>query len=726
MPSVLRRILCALVTTTLATTLAAQGPWRMPAAVAQGTDEGIDLSLVAQPLWHEDGDDLALRLRIANNTTEPLEGFVVQVVAFDRVSSRTALHDSFEEVPDDFIGLDFEDYLHTRVGVGQSVVVSMKGSLGTLTLSSDDPSGIYPLQISLQSLPANETLDSITSEILYYPTTPSSRLSVVPVVPLSEVPARAPGGHFVAQPEGRRPLEEAIGASGWLSRLISSLGAHKRLRLGIAPTPRLIEELADMGDGFLRENGERTERVGGDHPAAEAATELLGDLEALLQRPGVQPLLVPYSAPDLPALARVSPTVDSLREQLDEAGNVLSDTLGLALGADLDKTWIFPPAGRLDEPALEALQGELAPPGGPLKTFFSAGSLEQPNDPSTAGCPRRLLTFACPVSIETLEGRTTGFVGDSGLQDRFAALVRPGDDRLELQRLFAETAMIQEEIPGVSGRVVHFTVPSVWHPSPRVLEKLLGGLERAPWLRTRAPNEALAGAAPLPARDVIDSADPLTGEPDTEYFGAIAQAADRVESFSTIYPPAGLIERMQRDILTAQSRLWWKGLTLLERGRSYATETEEEVWEHLRNIEVGGRAEITLTSRRQAIPLVLFNDNSFDVRVKIRLRSASLDFRGGSSVLEQEIPVPVGNKPFTVPATALSSGEFPLYVSLTTRDDALVLGEQRIRVRSTEFNKIALGVTVGALAFLVLFYALRFIRQRQTPSGEDAPGTTNA
>jgi len=46
-------------------------------------------------------------------------------------------------------------------------------------------------------------------------------------------------------------------------------------------------------------------------------------------------------------------------------------------------------------------------------------------------------------------------------------------------------------------------------------------------------------------------------------------------------------------------------------------------------------------------------------------------------------------------------------------------------VSSTQFNKVALGITFGALAFLVLFYAVRAARRRAARSG-DASGSTTA
>jgi multiple antibiotic resistance protein len=42
-------------------------------------------------------------------------------------------------------------------------------------------------------------------------------------------------------------------------------------------------------------------------------------------------------------------------------------------------------------------------------------------------------------------------------------------------------------------------------------------------------------------------------------------------------------------------------------------------------------------------------------------------------------------------------------------------------ISSTSFNEIALGITIGALAFLILFYVFRSVRKRRAPYDPDEP-----
>ena len=51
-------------------------------------------------------------------------------------------------------------------------------------------------------------------------------------------------------------------------------------------------------------------------------------------------------------------------------------------------------------------------------------------------------------------------------------------------------------------------------------------------------------------------------------------------------------------------------------------------------------------------------------------------------------------------------------VLVETPDGALLVAEKIITIRSTAFNRIALGITLGAFGFLVVFYLLRVFRRR--------------
>jgi Family of unknown function (DUF6049) len=716
------------------------GNGTLTAAAAQPDDSSVRLELVAQPLWYSKGDHLALSLRISNDGSETVEGAQLQVYSYDRVANRTALHDSFEQPPEeaDVNDLVTRDLVGTSIAPGGSRAVELDPSVSDL-IEPGSPDGVYPLEIRLYS--NDDLVDTITSGLTYYEAAPQSRLNLVLVWPLTNVPQRSARGTFEAGPGGRLDLRSDLARGGWLDRTVRGLLSAVRgsaLHLGIAPTPRLVEEIADLADGYLREDAEEVRRA----PAAPSARGFLARSRRLLSDPSVQPLLVPYSAPDLPTLhARLRATTeaaaeaerDPLQDQLQQAKETLRAALGDSAARRFDSPWLFPPGSRMDARTLNELQlpewtqGSL---GRPYRTFFSAAALRD----TASGCPGDLTSFTCPVAVET-EDKTLGFVADGGLQDRLAALARPGDDALDLQRFFAETATIREELPQVGNRVVHVAAPALWQPSSSLLRSLLTNLARAPWLKTQTPRHALHDDIAPTQRQIREEALPAHGAPGESYFASIADASLAVGDFASLRPrdlsPTEqwrgdqLLERLQSNILVAQSRLWWSDIALMAEGATYARATEQEADDHLGRIRVGGRDELTLTSSRQPIPVVLFNRNPFAVQVTVRLDSrGELDFDGAPDRIFEHTLVPPGNQPLTAVANARSSGTFTLDVSVLTPNGQEIT-DQPITIRSTRFNKIALGITIGALAFLVLFYTSRAVRNRRRPPEPD-PGTAAA
>ncbi|HWL66490.1 MAG TPA: hypothetical protein VNP73_10995, partial [Actinomycetota bacterium] len=66
-------------------------------AAAQTTPaDQARLRLLMQPLWHEAGDRLDLKLSVDNPGTTELDGFIVTIAEHERSSSRSALHEAID------------------------------------------------------------------------------------------------------------------------------------------------------------------------------------------------------------------------------------------------------------------------------------------------------------------------------------------------------------------------------------------------------------------------------------------------------------------------------------------------------------------------------------------------------------------------------------------------------------------------------------------------------
>lgn len=690
-----------------------------PPLRAEVPAQQVDLELLAQPVWHRPGSPLGLRLRLTNTGPSALDGFNLQIQAFQRVTTRSALQQTFEGQPGLLFAAYTKAYPERTLAPGARVEIAIDDVLAErLSSFQDAPEGVYPLTVGVYDPASLSPAGELTTHLLLYPHRPKVPLGFVLVVPLNVVPSRGPDGVFAPPPGSASstiPLEAALAPGGYLSGMLDALelAAADGLHLGLAPVGRMIDELADMADGYRRAAGDGTETVARNAPEARAAAAALERLAALLTTEGVQPLVTPYAFADLPTLVRRSgfAAFERLQQQMQAGAAALSD-----LGVQLTSPWVYPPAGRLDAPTLSLLRRTLVG-GTASKTFFAPEALGYDDPATLPGCPDAIaLSFTCAVSVTTLEGDSEGFLSDPGLSERFLALQRSGGGRLELQRLFAESAFIHLERPGTPGRVVQTTLPASWQPSPPDAALLLRALGRAPWLDTLTPRAALAGAEPAPLR-LIEQAPRLQSEPDDTYFEAIAGAEALVNSYATIDPPAARVDRLRRNLLVPWARSWWSG-ELEDAGEHYALATRDEVEGEFAKLEIGGAPEITMTSRRSPIALVIFNDTGYPVRLQLRFDATKLDIEQD----ETSALYAPGTNPREFQAVAQASGAFPLGVILQT-PDGHVIETKRIVIRSTEFNRIALTLTLGAFVFIASFYAARVVRRRRAPAAASGPET---
>ncbi len=679
-----------------------------PVAASQGSGDAVEVRVKAMPVWHQPADRLDIEVEVTNRSTEPVRNFRLVVGVEDRVTSRTALHESFRE-PSDFQPSSFPQDIPGSLAPDQSRTVLIGARAEELALleeSSD--AGVYPLTITAQDRSTFELLGRLSVPLIFYPQKPEQSLKLALVVPLNEVATVDESGEFVtAAQSGRPPLEAALAPTGWLSGMMEALGAARAagLDVTVAPTPRLLEEVAALGDGYQDDEGVR-----GDGSGAQAAARtLLRSLRELLGTQGIQRLLVPYSWPDLPTLTRAYG--NSGGEQIDRQIEVGRAALGRTVGRSFSRSWLLAPAGRLDAATAETLSL-----GGTRHLVASQDSFTDASiDPESSGCPEPSASFTCPVSIATGAARMTGYLSDSDLQERLAEIAAPGRERLDLQRFFAETSQIREEAPGLSDRVVQATLPSLWHPRPAVARLLLSSLARAPWIETVTLEEGLRLAENPKTKALVKRAERGVDEPANNYWAEVRNAQELTDHFASLSPPKGLRQRLQKAVLVAQSRSWWVKAGAQElSGESYVSDTTATIRNELAKIGFIGKDEIIMTSREAPIQLVLSNDTDYPVRLTIDLLSDRLVFKA-RRITETVAP---GTRQLEISAISETSGAFPLVARIVT-PEGYSIAEKRVTVRSTELNVIAVGITVGALLFLIVFYTVRALRP--TREGEPAP-----
>jgi Family of unknown function (DUF6049) len=680
-----------------------------PATGAQDSVVAARLDLISIPPSHGPEDRLGVRVRVVNEGEETLEGFRLTLGGGGLIRTRSDLENSFEGAP---VLYSFTlDFLNRTIPPGESRRVEVDPPVADL-VGVPTEGGVHPLSLSLFS--ADDTLtplNSLATQVMVYPGEPLEPLNLVTVLPLNEVPARDPDGLFVDDGSGRSWMESATAKRGWLRAVADSLevatapeggrgGGGRPLHIAFAPTPRLIDELAAMTDGFARVGADGAIELDDASPEATAAAEVLETLREVTARPTVRSILVPYSYPDLPSLEEeLSP--GDVGVQLTEAITVLGEHLNV----DQGRGWVFPPAGRVDDSSLQALQAAGVDEG----VFFAPDALEHSDDPATSGCPIEGLSFVCQVRVETDVGPIHGYVADAGLQQRLGDLTEPDAGALEIQRIFAEMAMIHAEQPGTPGRVLQATVLPGWHPTKSAARAFFSGLRDAPWLRPVTPEQGLERSTPTALRRVAADATPPPGLPDESYFEDVAGAQSVVQSFSTFLgerEPRGVLQRLRRNILVAEGRALWD-VGDISRAASYATDSLAEADDEMAKVTLGVPSQTTFTSRTGTLDVSLFNETGYPVEAKVVLRALDMNFDPS----EVDRTFEAGTNRLSIEAEAQTSGTFPIEVRVET-PDGYTIASEAVQVRSTEFNVVALAITFGAVAFLILFYVVKAMRRR--------------
>jgi hypothetical protein len=242
---------------------------------------------------------------------------------------------------------------------------------------------------------------------------------------------------------------------------------------------------------------------------------------------------------------------------------------------------------------------------------------------------------------------------------------------------------------------------------------LFDNLKEAPWLRALTPSEGLRGLDPLPERQLEPAIATATPETTTFYTEHLAPARTVIQSYADVaIEEDARVRRLQHNLLVAQSYMNRDAST----ATNYADSSREEAQAELDKIRIIGVADVTLTSSRGKFQLVLANGTDSTVDIEIEFDSEQLEF--DPELLERlSTTYSPGNHPLTITATARASGKFPLTVRVNSPGSDYEIERKDINIRSTAYNNIALGITVGALMFLILFYLVRGLRRRTRAKG---------
>ncbi|HWC39595.1 MAG TPA: hypothetical protein VG476_13745, partial [Acidimicrobiales bacterium] len=626
-------------------------------------------SLAQQTAWVSPGQSFQLRLAISSGV--PRTDLAVAVTVYDKLTSRSALSQTLQ-------GRDV-GVLHAFAPAPVSSLPSGGGGDVTVTIpvvSSPAPApapapatsqsldlgscaggceGVYPVQVELQDLAGQRSLDRFTTHLVFAAPA-SSKLGFTWILPAHAPPAVAP--------DGRRNLPSD--QSRQLSELAGSLTRHETVPVTLAPTPETMQALAD------------SPRVT-DHQSLAGLTAVSAD-------PTQQVLTGPYVAVSPPGLAELG-LPDQAAAQLARGVQVLGATLHAQASPHTLAT-----DNPIDQDALASLRTE---------------AIDHLVVPDTNLAPSgNKLTLSQPFQLAGTEpGQLQVAASDSSLASHFTS---GGDQVLAAHQLLADLAEIYFEQPGSSQpRAVVLDTPLSWPASSAFLNAALDGLAQSPIVQPLTLS-TLYGSIPPATSNGAPLVRQLSGQGTETHVptGLLRSAQRSLLSFATVVGnDPRLVGGMNDVLLAGQS----SDLRPQDQTR-YMSGVQNQIGGQLAKLTLAQDRTITLTARTGRNPITDISQTAYTVHAKLTVASDKLTFPNGSTQL---LNLDRRDNPEYFDVSTRASGAFPLTVSLVSPNGNLVLLNSRFTVRSTATSAVAIALSVGAGAFLLGWWGRSLIMRRR-------------
>ena len=515
--------------------------------------------------------------------------------------------------------------------------------------------GVHPVRVELRERGAGRVVDRFVTHLVYLPeaqTGPKLGLSLI--VPVHAPPAlRADGDRQLQDPER-------------LAGLAPALEAVRSTPFALSPTPETLVGLVSSTD----------QRAG-------AALNALRQVAA--ERPVLGATYVPTSMSAL-----LGGELDGeMAGQMARGTAALTEVLRVRPDA---RTWLA------QEPLDAASLTMLVARGYDRMVVAEDELVELPDE---------LLTLTRPFVLDARPTPVPAVVADAGLAAHFD---NRANQALQAAHLLADLAVIYLDEPPLRRAVV--ALPErTWQPDRTFLDTVTAGLATNPVVEgvsletvfsTVPPARAQVSNNPLVRRLAVRPPGDLS-----EVVGDLRFVRQRLDSLGSVLGPGNAVSgRLDERLLVAQSA----DLVGARQRQSYLSGVRSAIQGELNEIQMPTNRSITLTARRAQIPVTFQNRTGHPVKVVVRMQSDKLDFPAGTA---QVLELTRLNTTERFPVVTRTSGAFPIRITLESPDGRLEVGRARLTVRSTAASSVSLGISLGAVLFLALWWGRHAVRGRR-------------
>lgn len=566
--------------------------------------------------------------------------------------------------------------------------------------------GAYPLLVNLNGRGPSEPPSRVGEQVILLPYLAQSPTAVTQLSwlwPLVSTPERTAAGVFT----GDR-LSTSVGPGGRLDRALAALEGTQSPDGSVSP-PRPVTLVVDpelLDAVRVLAAGEYPLLVAGQQQAssdgsAEAAS-WLARLRALASTLPVVSL--PYADPDIGTLIAQGQGAAVERRLPDAAaGDLVREVLGVAPVSSI----AWPPDGSGTDPAVLDLLADhdVAQVIVDEELAFADGDDE--------------VTLNAVSTIDAPSGPMTALVGDHALRELLQADAdEPGSRSVVEQRFLAEMVVIAAEAPT---RSRHLLIAPRRDFNPETAGRLLAAAAGQPWLGTEQPTDLTGNVATAAARSLLPATPGVSAIPDAQLAILVAAMRARDDFASALAEPADNLVAIDRALARAATS---NRDPNPESGLAAVRDVAAAVEGLRATVGIIPPANGTYSLASEDAPLVLtvFNNNAFPVEVTVALAPRGAPGVTTTNVV-RELPAQTRTT-IAVPADVQRSGSFTVIATVTTPIGSPLGVPVQLRVQSTVYGPVALAITIGAAALLVLLFARRSLRywRRRRDAARSADG----
>jgi hypothetical protein len=627
-----------------------------PTAPEQTSRRDI-LGLVSQSPAVEPDADLVIRLRV----TGAPSGATIRVEVHGRVPTRT----------DFAASLDGRN-LRTPVGPptivpaapdGSGTVLVPVATRDTQSTTPADPTrptvrlgeGVFPVTIAL--IDRGTTIQQLLTYMVRLPTTRQFEpFGVAVVLPLGGPPALKPDGTVNLDQSTK---DAVIGSA-------SVLSAHTDVPLTVAATAETVNAL--------------------DPPVIDAVRRAVT---------GKQLSVTPY--------VRLHPSEwvsNSLDDELSRQFDRGAQDLTLTIGSPTSSTFVAD--DRMNPDAARFLRSR------------GVASMVVP-DTALTRLDERVFnrTLTQPFTLRDTNG-VEAVAADGALA---AHMGSTGDPVVDANHLVADLSVLYFDDPP-DRRAAAVVLPEDRSVDSHFLDALLGALSPSVnrILQPMTLSTVFSSVPPVGTRGETAGSDAtlsrgLTPEPSDDlsaFVRRLEPAEENLASYRTVVAESNpRPDDFERRVLIAGAN----GLRNDERAK-YLDGVTDSIRAELAKIEPPPRQTINFTARDGVVSLTFKVTTGYPVSIDVLLEGDKLEFPGHE---DGHIPLTLTEETtrVSIDVRTRASGDSPLDLTLQTPDGGMVIGRSRVTVRSTAFSGVGLVLSVGAGAFLAVWWGRHIITARR-------------